>query len=167
MIFVALILFIVVSIAILIQDISTRSVVWYLFPLHALLGTYYCLQKTTIPDLLIQVISNVAVVAVLIALAQLYFIIKSKKFELITDTGIGLGDILFMVSIGFYLSTVFFIVFLTFSFVISLAIALLLILRKPSLKERYTVPLAGYQAICLMVFLPFYNSFQPKFLDLL
>jgi len=81
----------------------------------------------------------------------LYFSVRNRKFVNITSGLLGMGDILFLLSTAFYLSTLNFLFF----YIVSLIGALLLWLTLQSLstKKNKYIPLAGFQSLIFMLFL--------------
>lgn len=84
-------------------------------------------------------------------LVSAYFSLKNRCWVNITAELLGWGDILLLLSITFYLSVLNFLFF----YLVSLAMSLTawLIWKIVSKRENKQIPLAGFQAICLFVFL--------------
>jgi hypothetical protein len=146
------ILVLTLLLTIFIQDFKTRAVYWVAFPilftslciLHYI--KYYAFSEIWQPTLV-----NFAFLALQISLISLYFSIKNKRFVNIVNGLLGLGDILFLLSITAYLSALNFLFF----YVISLLLVLLAwsVRQSISVKKNREIPLAGMQALILMVFL--------------
>jgi len=94
---------------------------------------------------------NIGFLASQILLVSAYFSIKNKRLINITDQLLGLGDILFLLSISIYLSVLNFLVF----YILSLVIVLFswLTWQLFSQKKGHEIPLAGLQALILIVVL--------------
>ncbi|BAU54921.1 hypothetical protein MgSA37_03100 [Mucilaginibacter gotjawali] len=94
---------------------------------------------------------NCSFLALQLLLVSAYFSLKSRRWVNITTELLGWGDILLLLSIAFYLSVLNFL----FYYLVSLAISLIvwLIWQVFSGKENRHIPLAGLQAMCLLVFL--------------
>lgn len=146
------ILVFIVLFLIFIQDFKSRAVYWVVFPiLLALLGIirytmYYSFSGIWMPALL-----NIGFLTLQIALLSVYFSIKNKRFINISDGLLGLGDILFLLSITVYPSVLSFLFF----YIVSLVLVLLtwLLWQSSSVKTRKEIPLAGMQALIFIVFL--------------
>jgi hypothetical protein len=107
---------------------------------------YYTLSVIWVPTLI-----NLGFLALQILLLSVYFSVKNKRLINIFDGLLGLGDILFLLSITVYLSVLNFLFF----YIISLILILLtwLIGQIISDKKSKEIPLAGMQAFILIVFL--------------
>jgi hypothetical protein len=84
-------------------------------------------------------------------LVSAYFSVRQKSLVNITNELLGWGDILLLLSAAFYLSVLNFIFFYLISLMMSLAIWL--IWQVLSGKKDTKIPLAGLQAIGLVLFL--------------
>jgi hypothetical protein len=84
-------------------------------------------------------------------LITIYFSIKNKKLINITGELLGLGDVLFILSIAFYLSVFNFLFFYIASLIAVLAFWLLW--QSVSTKKHKHIPLAGLQALLFTGFL--------------
>lgn len=137
---------------IFIQDFKTRAVYWLVFPiLFASLGILHYIMYNAFSEIWQPALVNFAFLAFQISLISLYFSIKNKRFVNIVNGLLGLGDILFLLSITAYLSALNFLFF----YVISLLLVLLVwsVGQSVSVKKNKEIPLAGMQALILMVFL--------------
>ena len=123
------------------QDLTSRSVYWYLFPLLACLGCYYHFNRsgsTTVTLLFIGL--NLIIISSVLLCVWIYSRIKLKRK--LEDT-FGLGDILFFIAMALCLPTPSFIITFCFSLILSLTLHLVFT------KEK-TVPLAGFMSIHYM-----------------
>ena len=140
---------IIISLLLLIftEDMRSRSVHWFLFPLLALaLIVYrYFTTAASFVGLFKSTSINLAFLVAQLALVSAYFSIKHKRLTDITKGLLGLGDILFITCIAFYLAVFPFIVF----YITSLIVILLfwLVYQSLSKKQNQAIPLAGLQAI--------------------
>lgn len=130
----------------------TRSVYWIVFPLLIISFVFLrYLQNSNFSSIWQPTLINIGFIVVQLILVSVYFSVKNRRFTNITLQYLGLGDILFLLSISFYLSVLNFLLF----YIISLAIILTgwlawqLIFKK---KDKQ-IPLAGLQAIIFMLFL--------------
>jgi len=146
------ILVLILLLTIFIQDFKSRAVYWVVFPiLLALLGVlrytmFYSFSVIWVPTLI-----NTGFLALQLILLSVYFAIKNKRFINIADGLLGLGDILFLLSITVYLSVLNFLFFYIFSLILILVIWL--ITQVVSAKKSKEIPLAGMQALIFIVFL--------------
>src|SRR5690349_17675335 len=86
------------------QDITSRSVVWFLFPLLITAGFFY--SNTHLKSIFVLAIYlgiNVSFLALLILLLRLYYLFKEGKRKFI-DKKLGLGDILFLLCSAIFFS---------------------------------------------------------------
>jgi len=139
-------LVLVLSLAIFVEDILSRSVHWFLFPLLylALFAVNYFQSHNWI-DGLQHSLWNSLFIAFQLGILTLYFSIKKKKIINITDGLLGWGDILFWVCISCFFSPVIFLLYY-----IGSLIFVLLIWGAVSLFSNKTnrhIPLAGLQAL--------------------
>jgi len=137
---------------IFIQDIKGRSVLWVLFPLLAMALLWsHASRAGNWSGLGQAVLINAGFIVLQLVLVSVYFSVRQKKFVNLTDRLLGMGDILFLLSIVFYLSVLNFLFF----YVISLVISLVVWIIWQMIAERKTkhIPLAGLQAMIFMLFL--------------
>ena len=139
-------IFLVLLAVIFIQDIKDRQVYIFLFMLTAIVGGMIYYLKSTPYVYLINISVNLLFILLLFFILKIYSNYKMKKniFETI-----GLGDFFFfgVLAVSFPITS-FFVLFsisLIFSYI-------LFIVLKSSLKEK-NVPLAGFQALFLIIIL--------------
>ena len=129
-----------------------RSVYWIMFPalIIGLVALRY-LQNPNFNSVWQPILTNIGFIVVQLIFVSVYFSIKNKRLTNITLQYLGLGDILFLLSISFYLSVLNFLLF----YIISLVTILIgwLIWQTASSKKDKEIPLAGLQAIIFMLFL--------------
>lgn len=142
-----------------IQDFKERNLyAWLLLAVGILLSLSYFLETKPV-QYMANIGMNLGIIALMIAVLYLYAKLKLKTA---LSEALGLGDILFFISmaIGFPLGS--FIVLFSFSLFFSLVVYIML---KPSLKGK-NVPLAGLQSIFLFFVLgvnwifPFVNLYN-------
>ena len=141
-----------VLLVIFLQDISSRSVYWILFPL--LTGLFIgirLISQTLNWDAGQSLIINLGFLSLQFLLVSAWFSFKSGKWINITAQLLGWGDVLFLVSIAFYLSVLNFLFFYMISLVGVLVVWL--IWQSIAGKTQKHIPLAGFQAILFMMFL--------------
>lgn len=126
------------------QDTKERAVWWFLFPLLGLFGGYLHFTQSLTWLFFSGIFLNFLFVIGLFAVAFFYAKIKMKVDFL--KEAIGLGDILFYLSLAVAFPTEAFLVILVFSMVFSLGLHVA-VFRK---NVNETVPLAGYASLFLM-----------------
>lgn len=122
------------------QDTKDRLVYWFLYPLTGIL--FYLVQARLLGHMqsLVNSLINFVFILLLITVGWIYArAIMKQKF---TKT-MGIGDILFFISLCFTFTPITFIILLVFSLVFSL----LLHQYFKGRSEQATVPLAGYMAL--------------------
>lgn len=95
---------------------------------------------------------NIVFLIIQILLAMLFFTIKEKKMVNIFESYLGVGDILFLLSLSPAFSTINFIIFYTISLAI-IAILYLVAATTKWVNRNHQIPLAGLQAILFIVVL--------------
>jgi len=140
------------------QDLSARAISWWTIPL--LLGSiiYIRLVEQSWSLVLFESGINLSFLIVQLILISIYFSIKQGQLTNIADTYLGWGDILFLIPIAFLFPTFSFVLF----YVSSIIIVLLgfLIYKKIVNQNMETIPLAGGQAIYLVLVLFFSKVFD-------
>jgi hypothetical protein len=134
------------------QDVKSRSVYWILFP--ALTGLLLLLQyaeKNNQSWSWQTVGFNIAFFVAQLVLVTIYFSIRNRKLINITAGLLGLGDVLFILSIAFYLSVFNFLFFYIASLIAVLVCWLVWQVAAPQ-KNKH-IPLAGLQALLFAFFL--------------
>lgn len=143
---------IAVLLTVFVQDISSRSVYWILFPLLATLFiNLRLLAHQPEAEIWHPALINCGFLLVQLLLVSAYFSLKKGYWVNITTQLLGWGDILLLICTALYLSVINFLFFYVFSLVVSLSFWLIwqLLVNKKS-KE---IPLAGLQAFIFTVFL--------------
>jgi hypothetical protein len=135
------------------EDMQSRSVHWFFFPLLALalIAYRYLTLTASFSDLFKSVSLNLAFLVVQLAVVSAYFSIKHKRIIDITSGLLGWGDILFVTCIAFYLAVLPFILFYITSLIVVLSFWL--VYQSISKKKNQAIPLAGLQAILFAVLL--------------
>jgi hypothetical protein len=146
------ILILLVLLVIFVQDIKSRSVYWILFPLIVVLFIVSDLvSQRSIGDLWLPVLFNLGFLVLQLLIITCWFSLKEKRWVNISANLLGWGDILFLVSISFYLSFANFLFF----HIVSLLLVLTswLIWQFFANQKTKHVPMAGMQALVFAVFL--------------
>lgn len=130
--------------AITYQDFKERKVSVYLFILALIFVSFLYYRHTNPHAFLINIVINLTTVVLMLGILVGYswFKLKQPLFEVF-----GLGDALFFLVLAFGFSTTTFIVL----FVSSLVFALLIFIAIKSKLNNKTVPLAGLQALFLVL----------------
>lgn len=135
-----------------IQDAKNREVYWLLFPLLAIANMWMRLVSEGLPITYFEgVLENNIFLALQGILLSCYFSLKNRRWTNVTSELLGLGDILFLVSVTFCFSLLSYIVF----YVVSLFLVMLIWLVWQALQQekQSKIPLAGMQALLLAFFL--------------
>lgn len=143
------ILILAMLIAVFIQDIKSRSVYWVSFPLLAVALSVLNFREHGKAGIVPTVFINLLLLAGQLLLISIYFSLKKGRWINITGNLLGWGDILFLISIAFYLSVLNFLFFYVSSLIIVLSVWLIWQLVEKNKK----IPLAGLQALFFAVFL--------------
>lgn len=147
---IAVLLILVLLMCVFVQDMTSRSVYWFLFPaLTVLFIITHILAKQPPTEWLEKSVWSLAFLTLQVVLLWGYFSLKNRRLINIADGMIGWGDILFLISLAFYLSLLNFIVFYLSSLVLILLAALICSLFFPVKK----IPLAGWQALIFALLL--------------
>lgn len=133
------------------QDMRYRAVYWICFPMLSVLFLFLKQNYVGIGDSLMDTGYSLLFFGVQLFLLWAYFALKNKKPVDLTKDYLGLGDILFLLAIAFYLSPVNYVLF----YVASLIVVLIYTLVQQSIlkKENLQIPLAGLQALMLGIVL--------------
>ena len=134
------------------QDVKSRSVYWVLFPI--LTGLLLLLHTFENHGLVLSwqsAVFNIGFFLGQLILVTFYFSVRNRKLTNITGELLGMGDVLFILSIAFYLSIFNFLFF----YIASLIIVLLVWVTWQAVSARKSkyIPLAGLQAILFIAFL--------------
>ncbi|WP_205511085.1 hypothetical protein [Longitalea arenae] len=139
------------------QDLSSRSVLWYLFPLTAVLGFINShLQTGSWKETLAYIFINSVFVLLQFVLLKLYFSLKNRDVTSKLINGkIGLGDLLFLLAACFFFSPFNFLLFYCSSLLFAISFHWLFNKVFKTNALAATVPLAGWMAIFLIVYIAF------------
>ncbi|TYR36350.1 hypothetical protein FXV77_10605 [Sphingobacterium phlebotomi] len=133
------------------EDFKWRMVhIWWYLVLSVGLGGLSIALKGTM-DTLSMVIWNVGFILLLLLILTVYLSLKERKLVFLFDRYLGWGDVFFFVCVALYLDLATYITFLIISLIAALIIAP--VIFKWQGKDKH-IPLAGIQAICLMLYLP-------------
>lgn len=131
------------------QDMRYRAVYWMCFPVLAISMLLFKQHKAGWITTLTETSFGLLFFGLQLGVLWLYLSFKNRSFVNITSNYLGLGDILFLLSIAFYLSPVNYVLF----YIGSLIIVLVYTLTQRILLEKINpeIPLAGLQALLLSV----------------
>jgi hypothetical protein len=130
------------------EDLRYRAVTWWCFPVLFLLLSVDAWQNSHWKAWFQMLLINIGFVSIQLALVSLYFSAKHRKWVLLTNGFLGLGDVLFFLCFCGAMVTPFFVVFYIVSLIGSLFLAILI----PSIRKN-GIPLAGLQALFLILVL--------------
>jgi uncharacterized membrane protein len=128
-----------------------RAVYWISFPILGVLLFFQKQLYVGFTDSLVEAGYSILFFAIQVLLLWVYFAIKNKRPIDITKEYLGLGDLLFLLAIAFYLSPLNYVLFYIGSLVIVLVYALFLQMWLK--KSNLQIPLAGLQAFMFAVIL--------------
>lgn len=138
------------------QDLKSRAVSVFLFPIIAVIGILYNVTATNNFKLYIfHLAINNLILIIHFLILKLFFRIKNGNNISIINEKIGLGDLYFFVATSFFFETIVFIHFQISTLIISLIIHIILRKLKSSTYQTESIPLAGFQAMCLCAFILF------------
>jgi len=127
------------------QDIKSREVYWFLFPLVGVVMSTLFFKTTVWTVYTLNIGINIALVALIVGVLYAYTSVRLKVD--FWREAFGLGDALFFLVFAIGFPIVSFIVL----FVGSLFFSLLMGVYFRSKKENYTIPLAGYMSLFLAI----------------
>lgn len=127
------------------QDLRFREVYWLVFPvIFLLLLSLAYLSGIGLQQILKNLLFNNCFLLFQLLIVTAYFSMKQKQWVWITKELIGWGDLLFLISICAYLSTINYLFFYVTSLLFTLLVSLPFIVSKSS--RNFKVPMAGIQA---------------------
>ena len=122
------------------QDFKERLVYWWLFPITGIIFALIHLNKVGMSQFLIHIAFTMTIVSLLLGVLWVY--IKLRPGNLRFKDALGLGDILFLIALALGFSPISFMTLIVFGFLFTLVLHQLL-----QVKQKKTVPLAGYLAL--------------------
>ena len=133
------------------QDMRYRAVYWMCFPVLTIMLFIYKDEHAGLTDALADAGYGAAFVGLQLFLVWAYIFMKHQRPVNIVDHYLGLGDVLFLLSLVFYFSPVNYALFYIGSLIIVLAYALIQVSFYK--RKNLRIPLAGLQALCFMLLL--------------
>lgn len=128
------------------QDVKSRGVYWFLFPILMAIAFASAWQSLTADWLL-----NIGFLILMMAMLTLYVSLKEKKAINITKGYFSWGDILFLLAVTPLFSLHAYILFFTAGTILSLLIHLVVMF----FRKQETIPYAGYMSLVLVPLLIF------------
>jgi hypothetical protein len=136
----------------LVQDVRARAVSVLVFPALLLCLALLALVHRPLPAVLEAWGLNMLFLAAQIGLLYIYFLVTKRRMVAVVGSAMGLGDVLFWLVAAVLFPLPAFILFFLASLLFSLALHFLLRLSFRNSYSR-TVPLAGFQALTLLLLL--------------
>lgn len=133
------------------EDFKERAISLLYLSSFAIFAFAYGSYQNGIASLLVNFGWNLLFISSQLLFLTIYCSLKEKKIVNIADRYLGWGDILFFIPLCFLFTTIWLLPFYLFSLIAVLLVFLIVQLWKKD-KNR-TIPLAGGQAVCLMVWL--------------
>jgi len=134
------------------MDLKERSVYLYLFAGLFAAVFIYTLQQSGWFVALQQLLFNAGIVLLITLFLLLFYFIKGKRSGEVINKKLGVGDIVFWISITPLCSTLNFLLFFIASLMVTLLLVACRLIYDQSGVAR-TIPLAGYQSIVLALVL--------------
>ena len=136
------------------QDFSSRSVLWYLFPLTGILGIINSyLHTDSWQQPLINGFINTAFTLLQFVLLKIYFSLKGNSNAKLINEKIGIGDLFFLLATCFFFSPFNFLLFYCSSLLFTMTVHLLLARTIKGNRSSLTIPLAGWMAVFLIFYI--------------
>jgi hypothetical protein len=149
---ISLLLVIVVLAVMSLRDFISREIEVYYFLLMAVAVPVYCLQRTNAATFLVNVLVNMLQLVLLIVCVTVYYRVRNGiGAGNFFSTKLGTGDLLFWILSTPLFTPVNFILWMVCSLLFSLVVYGCMLLV--STKRLATVPLAGLQAVMLIIVL--------------
>lgn len=133
------------------QDFRFRGIYWWLFPVLLVLFGLDGLFRSAFVATLSSAGANLLFLSAQVLFLSAYVSLRNGKLTNIFRGYIGLGDLLFLLCISFCFSFLNYIVFYLLSLILVIVLALVFSNRDGAKKQK--IPLAGYQALFLILLL--------------
>lgn len=139
------------------QDMRYRAVYWLMFPFLLVLFADLAYVQVEFMSLVNNSGVNLAFLLIQFLILTFYFSLKNRRWINISAGLLGLGDILFLLCIAFYLSPLNYLFFYLISLIVVLLITGVALINHSGAGKK--VPLAGLQSLLLAMILVFdWNS---------
>ena len=149
------ILLVMLLMLIFLQDLKTRSVYWFLFPVLMALSFIFAWRSITWAWAW-----NIGFLLLMMTVLTVYVSLKESRLVNITKGYFSWGDILFLLAVTPLFSLQLYVFFFTAGTVISLLIHLV----SMRFHRQDTIPYAGYMSLFLIPFIVF-KDFMPGYLN--
>jgi hypothetical protein len=131
------------------QDLKYRGIYWWMFPILLLLLTISSIQVLGFTVMIAQVVKSCLFLGLQFIALTAYISIRQKKLTNIFDGFFGLGDLLFLLAISFGFSFLNYVLFYLLS--LMMVVLFTVIFGHHTKSHGKKIPLAGYQALLLMI----------------
>lgn len=142
---------IIILALIALQDMKSRCVHWLLFPVLA--GGFVWLRLAEgqiFYNLAKSTFGNVVFFSSQLIVITAYFSIRNRGLVNITSELLGWGDVLFLLAVAVSFPLSLYVIFYVGSLIVTL---ITWVIVRPFMKNKQQIPLAGIQAVLLIVFL--------------
>jgi len=133
------------------QDFKFRAVYWWLFPLLFLSLCLLTYSRNGASQTNANLLANIGFVLIQLLFLSIYFSVEQRKLVNIFAHHFGIGDLLFLLSVTVYFSLFNYILFYVTS--LMMVIVFTLVLNHLAKKTDPKIPLAGEQALLLILFM--------------
>ncbi|MBN2788275.1 MAG: hypothetical protein JXQ69_08140 [Paludibacteraceae bacterium] len=151
-------LVIIPALIIFYQDFQQREISWWTIPLLFISLLPESIANNEWSALFENTLVNISILLFELFFTSVYFSLKNKQLTNIFKKYLGIGDVLFLMSICPFFHPIVFVFYLTGSLIIILLVSLIYGLIKK--KWNFTIPLAGIFSILLLITIT-YNHFSP------
>ncbi|MDB5274735.1 MAG: type leader peptidase [Chitinophagaceae bacterium] len=148
--------------AIAFEDFKSRTVHAILFPIVFALSVLYAFYHLDGYSIVENITFSFGFLLLQGILLVLYFVIKQKRWINITNGYLGWGDILFMLAILPFFSPTAYVLFYLVSLIVTM---LFVVVYRIVFKKMVFIPLAGIQALCLVIVLYYHQIVSPVLFD--
>ena len=129
------------------QDFKNRLVNTWLIVLFTLCNVSTYISAHSIYQFIENVIFCLSYFLFCYLALHLYFYLKTKTFQKLLESKVGLGDVLMFLAIGICIEPIHLIFFFTCTFIFSVIVFFIFLRSKPS------IPLAGILIPCYLVYI--------------
>jgi Flp pilus assembly protein protease CpaA len=133
-----LIIILLSSVAIAVQDLRSRMISLWLILLFTLGSTGHYLYQHSLGGLLENMLFCLGYFVLCYAVLHLYYFLRTRKFQRLLDRKIGWGDVLLLLAIGCCLQPEDLLIFFTASFLLSALLHLLVF------RHHHTIALGAF-----------------------
>lgn len=131
------------------QDFKFKAVSAWIFLVLLVALSVEVYKEDGLQILLSNLKYNLLFISSQFLLLTLYFSVKAKKFKNVFKELIGIGDLIFLISIAVYFNVYSFVVFYMLSLIFTLTLKLMMNIYSKS--QTRLIPLAGFQAAFLIL----------------